>query len=111
MLYRECRHVIKACEVGKAPQSLKEEDMPRNCRSCRSDNGGGGLEEEMRRVRAMLLARERALMGMRTHFPDVFGGMCRSTVESVGGRIEELRREWEKEVDAAFDENQGRLEW
>ena len=41
----------------------------------------------------------------------MFGRMCGSTVESVGGRIEELRREWEKEVDAAFDENQGRLEW
>lgn len=94
---------------------LREQDIPERCKRCRIEDGdalaGIGLKEELRE---MMLAKERALVGMRTHLPGLFGGMCRSTVESVEERIEEVKKVWERELDAAFgdaEEKEGRLEW
>jgi len=113
MLYRTCKHTIKACEVGKAPNAVAVNDMPEKCAKCRLEDGGVGMNE-LRRSREMLAAQERALMGMKQHLPGIFGGLCRGSVESVDGRIEESRKEWGKEADAAFgevEEKEGRLEW
>jgi len=38
-------------------------------------------------------ANQRALEGMRTYLPTVFGGMCRATMTSVDGRVAQLRKE------------------
>jgi len=87
--------------------------MPERCARCRGLENDG-LEGGLREAREMMLAQERALEGMRRHLPGVFGGTCRSTVQSIDGRIEELRREWGREVNAAFEEleeKEGRLEW
>jgi len=61
----------------------------------------------------MMEAQKQALIGMKHGLKGVFGGICRSTVESVDGRIEEVGREWEWAVDAVCKEmeNEGRLEW
>jgi hypothetical protein len=93
--------------------------MPEKCARCRIGDSSGSeaealAEEEPRGSRKMMDARERALEGMRRHLPGVFGGMCRSTVQSVDARIEELRCDWEREVDVTFgelEEKDGRLEW
>jgi hypothetical protein len=116
MLYRVCGHVIKACEADKAPKGVSEGDMPERCAKCRSGGDGeeGGLDNELSESRRMMEVQKSALEGMRQHLPGVFGGMCRSTVQSVDGRIEELKQEWERETDAAFgevEEKHGRLEW
>ena len=119
MLYRTCGHVIKSCEVDKAPSGLPEEDMPDKCARCRigdstSTEVEGPAEEELREGRKMIEARERALEGMRRHLPGILGGMSRSTVQSVDARIEDLRNDWGMQVDAAFgelEEKHGRLEW
>jgi hypothetical protein len=114
MLYRICGHVIKASEMNKAPKGVAEEDMPDKCTRCRIGDGGDvGLKDELRESRETMLAQERALEGMRRHLPGVFGGMCKTTVQSIDERIDELRREWGKEVDCAFGEveKEGRLEW
>ena len=74
----------------------------------------GTVEEESRESKRKMEAQERALEGMRRHLPGVFGGMCRNTVQSVDGRIEGLRRDWGREIDAAFrelEEKEGRRKW
>jgi hypothetical protein len=96
--------------VGKSPEIVKDSDMPERCGGCRvKDVGVGELRERME----MMEAQKRALKGMTRCLPGVFGGMCRSTVESDEGRIEEVRREWGREVDAVFEEldKEGRHEW
>ena len=96
--------------------------MPERCRRCRIDDGyafaglGCGIGmEELRVLREMMAAQERALVGMRNCLrPGIFGGMCKGTVESVEGRIEEVRGLWEREIDAQFEaleEKEGRVEW
>ena len=93
--------------------------MPEKCAQCRIEDSGGSeaeapVEEELRESRKMMEAQERALGGMRRHLPGVFGGMCRSTAQSVNARIEELRCDWGREVDVAFgelEEKHGRVEW
>ena len=93
--------------------------MPEKCARCRIGDSSGSeaeatAEEELMKSRKTMEAREKALEGMRRHLPGVFGGMCRSTVQSVDARIEELRCDWGKEVDVAFgelEEKHGRLEW
>ena len=90
--------------------------MPEKCIRCRGsgDSGYGGLEDRLRELKEMREAQEQALEGMRRNLPGVFGGLCRITVQSLDDRIEELRREWGREVDIAFgevEEKEGRLEW
>lgn len=88
--------------------------MPERCRRCRIEDGDVvaviGLEE----LREMMLAKERALVGMRNYLPGIFGNLCKNTVESVEGRIEDVKKEWEREIDVAFGEVEGkdeRVEW
>jgi len=66
---------------------------------------------KLRNERRML--EESALEVLRTHLPSVFGGVCRSRVESVDSRIEELRQEWRSDVDALCSsfEEEGRDQW
>jgi len=83
--------------------------MPEKCLVCR-ESGKLGQELRLRNERRML--EESALEVLRMHLPSVFGGMCRSRVESVDSRIEELRQEWRADVDAlcsSFEE--GRDQW
>jgi len=85
--------------------------MPEECVICR---GCGRLEEELRLRNERLLLEESVLKGLRALLPSVFGGVCRSTVESVDSRIDELRREYRADVDAlcsAFEEKEGRDQW
>ena len=77
------------------------------------DGTEGTVQEDSRERKRKMEAQERALEGMRRHLPRVFGGMCTTTVQSFDGRIEELRRDWGREIDAAIGklEKEGRREW
>lgn len=90
--------------------------MPERCAKCRGREVGGNgmLDEQLREGRERMLVQERALEGLRRHLPGVFGGLCRSTVESVDLRIEDLKREWGQKIDVVFgelEEKEGRLDW
>jgi hypothetical protein len=110
MVYWGCGHLIRPCDIAWAPRCVGEKDMPEKCLMCRG-SGKLGAELKLRNERRML--EESALEVLRTHLPSVFGGMCRSRVESVDSRIEELRQEWRSDVDALCSsfEEQGRDQW
>jgi len=84
--------------------------MPEKCLLCR---GGGVLAEQVRAIRERQVAIQKALEGMRAVLPGLFGvGMCRGTVESIDGRVEESRDEWGEEVAAIYAElERERKEW
>lgn len=98
MLYSECGHIIKPCEVALAPKCVEEKDMPKKCSACR---GGKVWEQELRMQNEERLAEENVLQGMKVHLPSIFGGMCRDTVE-LDWRIADLRSYWKKEIDGMF---------
>lgn len=103
MIYRECGHAIKPCEVERAPKAVSEKDMPEKCGICR---GGGMLEDLLRVVRERQLAEEKALVGMRIQLPGIFGAFCRTSIQSVDSRIEESRELWKRELDELYAELQ-----
>jgi hypothetical protein len=72
------------------------EDMPEKCVLCRQ---GGLWEKRLELMRERQEAEERVLEGLKSFLPAVFGGMCRSTVESVDGRVEESRERFRRDVD------------
>jgi len=87
--------------------------MPNKCVVCR---GSGKLEEELQVRNERRLAEERMLEALRTYLPSmhlIFGGICRSTAESVDGRIEEVKKAWREDVDAlcSAEEKGGRIQW
>lgn len=104
MVYRGCGHAIKPCEITRAPKCVGEKDMPEQCVVCR---GGGELEEQVRMIRERQLAVQRALEGMKMYFPGIMGGMCRSTMRSVDGRVEKSREVESKEIAAIYAELEG----
>ncbi|ESZ94532.1 hypothetical protein SBOR_5075 [Sclerotinia borealis F-4128] len=112
MVYTECGHLIRPCEVTGAPKSVKEEDMPKRCLGCRGLEGELKMEVEMLLKRAE--AEQRALRAMKLHFPGVWGEMCRETVRTVGKRVEEsedvLKRDIE-ELCRRYEENGNREQW
>ena len=72
------------------------------------------MEEELRIMNERRLAEEKALAGLKMCLPGIFGSMSRETVESVDGRIEEVRRSWRAELDTAIgkiEEKEGRHQW
>jgi hypothetical protein len=111
MVYRECGHVIKSCDVAQAPKCVPEKDMPAKCLACRGDRR---LKEELRLRKEKRLLEERASQSMKMiNLTRVFGGRCRSTVQSVDWRIAQLRSDWEAEIDALFGdlEQERRYQW
>jgi hypothetical protein len=84
--------------------------MPEKCLICR---GGGVLEEQLRRMRERQLAGQRALEGMKLRLPVIFGGMCRSTVESVDARVERSKDLCRREMEDLCTElqEQGSDDW
>ena len=98
MLYSECGHIIKPCEVVLAPKCVEEKDMPEKCSSCR---GGKVCEQELRMQNEERQAEENVLQGMKVHMPSVFGEMCRDTA-GLDWRIADLRSYWKKEIDGMF---------
>lgn len=103
MIYRDCGHTIKPCEVERAPKAVSEEDMPEKCGICR---GEGLLENQLRLARERQLAEERALVGMSIQLPGIFGTFCRTSIQSVDSRIVESREFWKREIDALYAELQ-----
>ena len=106
-------HVTKAREVVRVPKGSREKEMPEKCLRCRMEDSGNEMTG-LRESREMLEAREQALIDMRIHLPGVFGGVCRGTVESVGERRGQLRRNWKGEIDDVLKEaedKEGRPEW
>jgi hypothetical protein len=100
---------MKPCDVTSAPKCVSEKNMPEKCLRCRMSED---LEGELRLKRERHLAEQRALEGMKLHLPVVFGGLARSTAQSVGWRIEETKEDWRRELDAALSEFRGRTdEW
>lgn len=72
------------------------------------------MEAELRILEERRLAEERALRGMKHYLPRMYGGMARESAEGVDGRIEELRRAWKVEIDAAIhmvEQKEGRDRW
>jgi hypothetical protein len=110
MVYRECGHIIKPCDVSRAPKSVNEKDMPEKCLICR---GGGVLEEQLRRMQERQLVEQRALEGMKLRLPVIFGGMCRGTVDSVDARVERSKDLCRREMEdlCAELQEQGRDDW
>ncbi|TGO24953.1 hypothetical protein BPAE_0091g00310 [Botrytis paeoniae] len=112
MVYTECGHLIRPCEVSSAPQSVREADMPKRCLGCR------GLEGELKDEVEMLLKRaeveQRALTAMKMHFPGVWGEMCRDTVRTVGKRVEESREVLRRDIEELcrkYEESGKREQW
>ncbi|QSZ37821.1 hypothetical protein DSL72_008921 [Monilinia vaccinii-corymbosi] len=112
MVYTECGHLIRPCEVTRAPPCVAEADMPTRCLACR------GLEGELRvEVDALLRraeAEERALRVMGLCLPGVWGGMCRETVRTVGMRVEESKEGLKRDIEALcrrYEENGNREQW
>jgi hypothetical protein len=111
MVYKECGHAIKAREIESAPECVAESDMPQSCVRC---SWSEVAEGELRALSERRLAEERALGGLKMYMPGVFGGMARQTSESVDKRIEELRKQWMAEIEAAIckiEERDGRKQW
>ncbi|KAF7889234.1 hypothetical protein EAF00_009534 [Botryotinia globosa] len=112
MVYTECGHLIRPCEVSSAPKSVREADMPKMCLGCR------GLEGELKSEVEMLLKRaeaeQRALTAMKMHFPGVWGEMCRETVRTVGKRVEESREVLRRDIEELcrkYEESGKREQW
>jgi len=103
MIYRECGHPIKPCEVKQAPKAVSEKDMPMKCIICR---GGSVLEEQLGIRRERQLAEQRALAGMKIHLPGIFGGLYRSSLQSVDSRIHGSKDDWKREMDKVYAELQ-----
>ena len=97
MIYRTCGHAIKPCQITRAPKGVDEEDMPENCVVCRA---GGLLGEQLRLRHERQEAEQKALEGMRLYLPVIFGGMCRTTVQSVDARSEESKDALRQDIDA-----------
>jgi hypothetical protein len=91
------------------------EEMPEDCIVCRMvEKGEEGLREKLRERNERRMLEENVLEGLRG-LGSVFGGsMCRRTMESVEGRIEEVRREWRGDVEdlcLKFEMGEGRTGW
>lgn len=102
MIYRECGHRIKPCDVERAPKCVREKDMPKKCFLCR---GGVRIEAERRMKEARKLAEERSRssLGAKIHLPWGLGGQRRT--EAQGGadwNVDEFRQDWRAEIDAIF---------
>ena len=111
MIYRECGHIIKSCDVDCAPKCvLREKDMPKKCSACRRAGDRPDTEFKLRRERRKLGedAPRPARHGLssRIHLPWVLGGGRRSALSteenSVEWNVEEFRRDWRAEIDAIF---------
>lgn len=110
MIYRECGHIIKSCDVDRAPKCVaREKDMPKKCSACRRAGERPDAELKLRRERRKLgdEAQRPARHGLsaRIHLPWVLGGVRRSASgeeDSVEWNVEEFRRDWRAEVDAIF---------
>jgi hypothetical protein len=102
MIYRECGHIIKSCEVDRAPKCVREKDMPKKCFACRSEERFDH-EFKLRRERRRL-GEERPLQGLaaKIHLPWVLGGARRSGVQVVEWNMDEFKRDWRAEIDAIF---------
>ncbi|KAG4025721.1 hypothetical protein MFRU_052g00400 [Monilinia fructicola] len=111
MVYTECGHLIRPCEVMSAPKCVQEADMPKRCLVCRGLDGELKTEVEMLFKRAE--AEQRALRAMKLHFPGVWGEMCRDTVRTVGTRVEESKRVLKRDVEELCRryENGHREQW
>ncbi|KAJ8068388.1 hypothetical protein OCU04_003948 [Sclerotinia nivalis] len=112
MVYTECGHLIRPCEVTSAPKCVKVADMPKRCLACR------GLEGELKTEVEMLLKRaeaeQRALRAMKLHFPGVWGEMCRETVRTVGNRVEESKEVLKRDIERLcrkYEESGNREQW
>jgi len=112
MVYTECGHLIRPCEVTSAPKCVRDEDMPQRCLGCR------GLEGELKTEVEMLLKRaeaeQRALRAMKMHFPGVWGEMCRETVRTVGKRVEESKEVLKRDIEELcrrYEETGNREQW
>lgn len=103
MIYRECGHAIKPCEVERAPKAVSEKDMPEKCGICQ---GGSILEEQLKVLRERQLAEERALVGMRLQLPGIFGAFCRNSIQTFDSRIEESKEVWKREMNELHAELQ-----
>jgi hypothetical protein len=101
MIYRECGHVIKPCDVGRAPKCVREKDMPKKCLACR---GGARLEGELRLRERRKLGEERSRpsLGAKIHLPWGLGGRRTAVQGGVDWNVDEFRRDWRAEIDAIF---------
>ena len=112
MVYRECGHTIKPCDISQAPKCVGESDMPENCFGCQR---GGELEEVLNIMNERWLAEEQVLEGLKLHVSSMFGDMGVSTPESIDDRIVDLKGRWRSAAEAAcryFEEKQGgRVQW
>jgi len=111
MIYRECGHMIRPCDVAHAPGCVEEEDMPKKCFACR---GGGLVEEVLVLMNEKRMAEEMILLGMRKCVSGFFGEVCGTTIESVDERVEEVRRRWKNAAHAfcsELEKKEGRDQW
>ena len=111
LIYRECGHTIKPCDVANAPTCVEEKDMPKKCFACRGD---GAVEAVLALMNARRMAEEKVLLRMRKSVSGFFGDVCGTTVASVDQRIEEVRRGWKNAADAfcsELQEKEGRDQW
>ncbi|KAG9239339.1 hypothetical protein BJ875DRAFT_350527, partial [Amylocarpus encephaloides] len=110
MVYRGCGHLIRPCEVSRAPKCVKEIEMPEKCVVCK---GGETVEDRLKELVAQREAQETALSAMKSLLPTIFGGGCRTTVTSVDARVGSTTKEaWWKEVDDLRSElEKARVEW
>jgi hypothetical protein len=97
MIYSECGHIIKSCELDRAPKCVREKDMPKKCFACREIER---LDPDIKHIERRKLGEERPRQGLtaRIHLPRVLGGMRRS----VEWNVDEFRRDWRAEIDAIF---------
>lgn len=102
MIYRECGHIIKSCDVDRAPKCVREKDMPKKCFACR----GAARVEELKLRDKKKPGQERGRQGLglgpRIYLPRVLGGLRRNAVTAVDWNIDEFRRDWRAEIDAIF---------
>jgi len=115
MVYRGCGHAVKpfvaplspnisqAPDISRAPKAVKEEDMPENCIICRA-GVDGVLGEKLRVMRERQEMEEKVLEGLKVGLPGIFGGLCRSTGDSVDKRVEESREFWRREMEGVCAE-------
>jgi len=101
MIYRECGHIIKSCDVDRAPKCVREKDMPKKCFVCRKEER---LDQDLKlRRERRKLGEEQPRHGLtaKIHLPWVLGGSRRSAVQ-VEWNVEEFKRDWRAEIDAIF---------
>lgn len=89
MIHPGCGHLIMPHEASTAPPAIQECETPNECLRCRGD---GQVGEILKFATERLEAQERALRGMRTHLPTVFGRSTATSVENIDERIQELRK-------------------